>query len=261
MQLVEPKIFIIGETKSEDEGFKAFLKHVGAPEWMSDTGSAVELLPEEYGRLCYRSWEPGLNPNVTKVRQGNKIYLAHILEVGHGSVLEHSSVNFIFADVSRVFTHELVRHRVGVGISQESMRFVRLDRLPFWFPPWAQSDPELMERSHKVLGILEEHQLWMAKHFGLDEPGKKFDEKKKKTSFMRRFAPEGVATSIGWSGNIRTIRHCIEMRTDPGAEEEIRLVFGKVAKLMQERYPNLFNDYEIEVVDGLPHYKTKHRKV
>lgn len=261
MRLVEPKVFVIGESRTVDDGFRAYLKHVGASDWASNSATAVELLPEEYGRLCYRSWEPGLNPNVVKVRSGNAKYLRHILEVKHGSVLEHPVVNFIFADVSRVFTHELVRHRVGVAISQESLRFVRLDNLPFWFPEWATEDEELMTQCKRVLQILETHQLWMAGHFGLDEKGKDFEEKKHKTSFMRRFAPEGLATTIGWSANPRTIRWTIEARTDPGAEEEIRFVFGKVAELMMARYPNIFGDYEMEIIDGLPCYTTPNRKV
>jgi thymidylate synthase (FAD) len=261
MRSVEPKVFLIGESAKCEEGFKAYLEHVGAPEWTSDAGSAVELIPEQYGRLCYRSWAPGLNPNVSKVREGNETYLAHILEVGHGSVLEHPVVNFVFADVSRVYTHELVRHRVGVAISQESMRYVRLTDLPFWFPLWAREDPELMERSTSLLLAMEEHQRWMSEHFGLDAPDANFNHKKKMTSFMRRFAPDGVATTIGWSANPRTLRFVIEKRTAPDAEEEIRLVFGKVAEIAKGRWPSLFRDYEVEMADGLPWYKTKHPKV
>ena len=69
----------------------------------------------------------------------------------------------------------------------------------------------------------------MARRFELDEPGVPFAEKKAKTSFMRRFAPEGVATGIMWTANVRALRHVIEARTAPGAEEEIRLVFAEVA--------------------------------
>lgn len=261
MRNATPIVHVIGQTQSEDEAIAQYLANVGAPDWTSNAGSAVELIPEVMGRLCYRSWAPGLNPNVTKVRSGNETYLAHVLEVMHGSLLEHSVINFIFEDVSRVFTHELVRHRAGVAISQESMRFVRLEDIPFWFPEWAKADDELMTRSTDLLAKMEEHQLWMAKHFGLDDAGVQFAVKKTKTSFMRRFAPEGVATTIGWSANVRTLRHVIEMRTDPAAEEEIRLVFAEVAKICQERYPNLFSDYDVSIVDGLPWYKPNHRKV
>jgi thymidylate synthase (FAD) len=62
---------------------------------------------------------------------------------------------------------------------------------------------------------------------------------------MRRFAPDGVATGIVWTANIRTLRHTIEARTDLGAEEEIRLVFGKIGELVQAEAPALFGDYEV----------------
>jgi thymidylate synthase (FAD) len=154
-------------------------------------------------------------------------------------------------------THEVVRHRPGTAVSQESLRFVRLDDLPFWFPEWALEDPELMKRATAVLEQLEEFQLWMAGHFGLDEDGVKMHEKKHKTSFMRRFAPEGVGTGIVWTANVRTLRHTIEARTDPGAEEEIRMVFGKIGELMQAEAPALFGDYT--VTDGT--WMPKWRKV
>jgi thymidylate synthase ThyX len=152
-------------------------------------------------------------------------------------------------------THELIRHRPGVAISQESLRFVRLADIPFWFPDWALADAELMKRATALLEQMEEFQLWMAGHFGLDEEGVPFHEKKHKTSFMRRFAPDGVATGLLWTANIRTLRHTIEARTDAGAEEEIRLVFGKIAELMRAEAPALFGDYEIADGAWLPKWR------
>ena len=134
------------------------------------------------------------------------------------------------------------------AISQESLRFVRLDELPFWFPDWAQQDPELMKRATALLTEMEAFQQWMAGHFRLDDDGVPFHEKKHKTSFMRRFAPDGVATGLVWTANIRALRHTIEMRTDAGAEEEIRLVFGKIGEIMRVEAPALFGDYQ--VTDG-----------
>ena len=78
---------------------------------------------------------------------------------------------------------------------------------------------------------------------------------------MRRLAPDGLATNIGWSCNMRTLRHVIEQRTAPWAEEEIRLVFGRIAEIAIARWPNLFGDYRAEMVDGLPVYTTDNRKV
>ena len=260
MQTVEPKVYLVGETGVVEEGLQAYLAHVGAPDWTSDAPSDSERLCEVMGRLCYRSFEPGLNPNVTRVREGNSTYLSNIVRVGHGSVLEHASVNFIFADVSRVVTHELVRHRAGTAISQESLRFVRLDALSAYVPAHIRESAEGMEVFVKTFVQLEALQTQLAELFAIDETPA-FAEKKKLTSAFRRMAPIGLATTIGWSANLRAIRHVIEHRTDPHAEEEIRLLFAKVFDVVRTRYPNLFADYEVEEVDGLPWVKSASSKV
>jgi hypothetical protein len=51
------------------------------------------------------------------------------------------------------------------------------------------------------------------------------------------------------------------MRTHQSAEEEIRVVFGKVAEIVIARYPNLFGDFTSKVIDGLPEYTTSNSKV
>lgn len=265
MKHVEPEVHLIAKPQLDYAEVARYLEEVGGQSWLErmdrgDLDSALndpQNLAEFAGRLCYRSWEPGLNPNVTRVRTDQGQYLSNILASLHGSVLEHVSFSFVLHNVSRVLSHELVRHRPGVAISQESLRFVRLADLPFWFPEWAKDDPELMKRATEMLGRMEEFQTWMAEHFGLDEDNVKFAEKKHRTSFMRRFAPEGVATGLVWTANVRTLRHTIEARTAPGAEEEIRLVFGKIGELVAAEAPALFGDYE--VLDGT--WVPKWRKV
>lgn len=261
MHKVEPKVFLVGETRIVEEGLQAYLKHIGVPEWTSDAPTDTERLIEIYGRLCYRSFKPGLNPNITKIRERNSDYIANILNVKHGSVIEHPVLNFIFADVSRVFTHELVRHRVGVGISQESLRFVRLEDLGQWLPTVILENEKAVEIFARTFEELERLQLELARIFELDSSGKPFSEKKVITSAMRRIAPIGLATTIGWSANPRTIRWVLEMRTHPSAEEEIRLVFGSLGKIMTGRYPNLFGDFTYEMIDGHPWYKSLNSKV
>ncbi len=260
MDFITPKVFLVGETRIVETGLQAYLDHMGVSEWKTDAESDSERLCEVFGRLCYRSFEPGLNPNVTKVRQGNAKYLSHIVEVGHGSVIEHPVLNFIFADVSRVFTHELVRHRAGTAISQESLRFVRLDSLSAYVPTEIRENEQGMEIFVKTFEQLEQVQKRLAEIYDVDS-ATSFERKKKLTSAFRRIAPAGVATTIGWSCNFRTLRHVIERRTDPAAEEEIRVVFAAVYELVKDRYPNLFADYDTELVDGIPWVKTGHGKI
>lgn len=253
MKRVEPEVFLVARPEVDYDAVAAYLRDVGGESWLErldrdQLGNDAQNLAEFAGKICYRSWEPGLNPNVRRVRDDQAKYLENILRSGHGSVLEHVSFTFVLHNVSRVLTHELVRHRPGTAVSQESLRFVRLDELPFWFPQWAQQDPELMKRATALLSEMEAFQGWLAEHFRLDDDDVKMHVKKHKTSFMRRFAPDGVATGLVWTANIRALRHTIEMRTDPGAEEEIRLVFGKIGEVMRAEAPALFGDYQ--VTDG-----------
>src|SRR3990167_368592 len=103
----KPSIYLIGEPKVLTDGLDAYTRSLGLTHWRSDTMSDAEELIEVMGRLCYRSFAPGLNPNVSRVREHNEDYLENILDVRHGSVIEHPTLQWIFASVSRVFTHEL----------------------------------------------------------------------------------------------------------------------------------------------------------
>lgn len=243
MKLVYPKTFLIAETTLIPEGLKDYLTHIGTKWFPAVEGSKsdAEIIPEVMGRICYRSWEPGMNPNVTKVRQGNEQYLKNIKAQKHGSVLEHSNFSFIFADVSRVFTHELITHRVGTAKSQESLRYVRLNNISAYFPMVFEGDAGATELFEKTISDLEIFQKFFGQYFKLDDE-KDFGRKKRITSAMRRLLPEGVATTIGWTANGRTLYNVIQRRTSPHAEEEIRVVFNQVAEILRERYPNLFGD-------------------
>lgn len=246
MRIVEPRVWLIAGPQMYWDQAREFLAEVGGESWADRVEGRVpdaEALVEFGGRECYRSWEPGLNANVTKVRTDSREYLGNILSSGHGSVLEHANFSFILHDVSRVFTHEYCRHRAGNAISQESMRYVRLTDLPFWLPQWALDDIVFMAKAVEFLSMCEEFQEWMTQYFGLDDEGKPFHEKKAKTSFMRRFAPGGHATGLLTTVNVRTMRHIIYMRTALGAEEEIRIVCDLMAKLALEAVPNLMQDY------------------
>lgn len=262
MRLVEPDVFLIGKPSVDLTSLRDYLLACGGEAWLEDKSlrhlrdDAGETLVEVAGRMCYRSWAPGLNANVTKIREDQDEYLRNIVASGHGSVLEHANYTFVFHNVSRVFTHELVRHRAGVAISQESMRYVRLTELPVWLPDWV--DDETKERIEDLTGLMETFQVWAADHFALDDPGVPFHEKKAKTSFMRRMAPDGVATGMVWTANLRTLRHVVEMRTSVGAEEEIRLVFQRVGNLMRAEAPSLFGDFTV-TPDG--EWKPEHRKI
>ena len=260
MKETTPQIELIARPSVDLDALERYLKTVGGDSWLQmrreqDEGvNDGQLLVEAAGRACYRSWTEGLNPNVTKVRRDQKDYFLNILRSGHGSVLEHANYSFIIWDVSRVFTHELVRHRAGSAFSQESLRFVRIKDLPFRIP---ESLEPLRTNIVSILETLEEFQVSAAEHFGLDEEGVNFHTKKEITSALRRLAPEGMSTMIIWTANVRTLRHVIQARTDRGAEEELRIVFNKIGEIMRQEAPLLFGDYVVE--DGA--WVTDYRKV
>jgi thymidylate synthase (FAD) len=244
MRETTPTVHLVARPSLDLDGLRAYLDAAGGSGWLDRRGAAdanpAELLVEFAGRACYRSWEPGLNPNVTRVRSDPGEYLENILRSGHGSVLEHASYTFALRDVSRVFTHELVRHRAGSAFSQESLRYVRLSEIGFRVP--AALEP-VREQVVAIVERLEEFQVEAAAALGLDADGVPFDVKKEVTSALRRLAPLGLSTDIVWTANVRTLRHVIELRTAPGAEEELRLVFGRIAALMVREAPALFQDF------------------
>lgn len=270
MQRVMPKVFLAAETKLNDSGVGYYLGDIEAEEWETNAPSDGEELIEIAGRLCYRSWFPGMNANVGKVREGNDKYMKNIIKVGHGSVLEHSSVSFIFHNVSRVFTHELVRHRVGTAFSQESLRYVRLTNLGLWLPDNTLNEiaehcgheavTEFTDDIERHFERGEELQLKWAKLFKLDD-GTDFGYKKKATSMMRRAAPIGLATGILFSTNHRNLRHLLTMRTNRHAEEEIRLVFSQVGVICQDHWPNIYADFKAEMIDGHYEFQTESVKI
>jgi thymidylate synthase (FAD) len=241
-----PQVFLVARPSVDVEGMRAYLETVGGSSWLEMREEAREslndgeLLAEFGGRMCYRSWEPGLNPNVTRIRTDQQEYFANVLRSAHGSVLEHANYSFAFRNVSRVFTHELVRHRAGSAFSQESLRYVRLTDIGFRVPPALEP---LRDQVISIVEQLEEFQLSAAEQLDLDSGEMPFAVKKEITSALRRLAPIGLSTDILWTANARTLRHVIEMRTAPGAEEELRQVFSDVAEKMKAEAPSLFQDF------------------
>jgi thymidylate synthase (FAD) len=242
-----PAVFLIARPSVDLEGMRGYLRDVGGESWLTRrleesqaSPNPGELLVEFGGRACYRSWEPGLNPNVSKVRTDQREYFANILRSAHGSVLEHANYSLALRNVSRVTTHELVRHRAGSAFSQESLRYVRLVDIGFRVPPALEP---VRGRVLAIVEQLEEFQRSAAEELGIEEQGVPFHVKKEVTSARRRLAPIGLSTDIIWTANVRTLRHVIEMRTAEGAEEELRLLFDQVASIMQAEAPGLFQDF------------------
>ena len=260
MKKVSAEIYLISKLLIDWDSLDAYFESVGTEEFELTAVNDQHDLVEVAGRVCYKSWEPNLNPNVTKVRKDQESYIENILRSGHGSVLQHVSFGFMFRNVSRVLTHELVRHGAGTAVSQESSRYVRLDvDLSMWLPEWMALDKGFMERAETFLDCFAGFYQYAVEYYALDSPETDFHRKKEVTSALRRFAPEGRSTELMWTANVRALRHIIELRTAPGAEEEIQEFFGRICRLMKEECPRLFGDFELQP-DGKT-WKPRYSKV
>lgn len=265
MIFTTPNVFIIAETTLDDEGLAAMLATVKAPDWHSDGTSDAEILTEVAGKTCYMSFNTAINQNLTKTggRSNHDYIQSGLIATSHGSTLEHATVTLAFVDVSRVLTHELVRHRAGVAYSQTSGRYVRSQDFKYWVPSCIRENPYLLELMADAFKAQERtyHKLATVSGINAMTSPKDFARKKELTSAFRRILGQGLTTNIIVTYNHRALRHVIEERTSRHAEEEIRLVFNKVFALVESRYPALYADASSEFVDGYFEIKFHPRKV
>jgi thymidylate synthase (FAD) len=248
-------VYLIGRQAIDADAVDQFLQDHELT-WETDTEVGAEAVCEMAGRVCYMSFGKG--------RKTNREYLANIINVQHGSVLEHAAWSFLFTGVSRSFTHELVRHRAGFGYSQLSQRYVDESTCDFVEPACIAEDPELhtiweeaVRQSHEAYCKLVEG---LGRRFA-GEPSATLRRKLARQA-ARSVLPNATETKIFVTGNARAWRHFIELRANEHAEIEIRTAAVQVLKLLQGEAPNIFGDYTLETMpDGSQVARTPHRKV
>ena len=213
---------------------------------------------------CYMSFGPRRTTN-----ENAAAYFERLISAGHGSVLEHASFSFLLYGVSRSVTHELVRHRAGVGISQISQRYVAGTVIRFVERPEYQNDAELHrlfeERAdraaaeyERMAGTLLERQEGGEVRLSADY---KTDARKKVQQTARSLLPNETEAPMVFTGNVRALRHIIEMRADAHAESEIRALAVRLFLCLRTADPILFGDYElVELPDGTHTVTTEYRK-
>lgn len=252
----EPTVYVMGRQTVNDAEIDRFLGDHGVT-WQTDTEIAGEHLVETAGRVCYMSFakpRPG----------GNKAYIEHILEVGHGSVLEHAVWSLLITGVSRSLTHELIRHRAGFGYSQLSQRYVDESTAEYVEPDCIGNDPAL----HQLWldAIADAHRAYMELTEKLlavfaNEPDRTMRRKMARQA-ARSVLPNATETKIFVTANARALRHFIELRGSRFAEPEIRKLATAVLRILQAEAPSLFGDYQlVPLPDGTFEATTPHRKV
>jgi thymidylate synthase (FAD) len=250
----EPKVYLVGRQVTDDQALAKFVADEGVT-WQTDSEVGAERLSEVAGRVCYMSYGKG--------RKTNREFIGHIIEVGHGSVLEHGVWSFVVTGVSRSFTHELIRHR-HFSYSQLSQRYVDESDSDFVEPDVIAENPELHRVWSEAVNATRAAYDQLVK--GLEASFAHMTDKTLRRKMARQAArsvlPNATETKIFFTGNARALRHFIELRGSEHAEVEIRKVAVEVLKIMQREAPNVFADYTLEpLADGTFATRTPHPKV
>ena len=147
---------------------------------------------------------------------------------GHFSVFEHASFTFGLEGVSRVMTHQLVRHRIA-SYSQRSQRYVDEEGFKYVIPDSVKENRtarELFERFMEEARIL----YIKLKELGVDKED------------ARYILPQAVETKIIVTMNARELLHFFSLRCCRRAQAEIREVAKKMLSLTKRVAPVIFED-------------------
>ena len=159
-------------------------------------------------------------------------------------------------------SHELIRHRAGVAISQLSQRYVDESVAEYVVPPeyvlavqtynsGNTSDSLLYNMGEEWLSALQNaHKAYCRM---VDLTTKKLQAEGLQSTDLRKHArqaarsllPNATETKIFWTANVRTLRHFLEQRGNISADKEIQNLALKLLQVCKKEAPNLFKDYEI----------------
>ena len=197
---------------------------------MAITPNAEDVI-ERACRTCYLSFHR-YNPPVSAEELIKKV-----IKKQHHSVLEHALATFRIKGGSRVFTHELVRHRL-MSPSQESQRYVQYGKTREFdvvVPPVVKNSP-FYERYLSLVAETEKLYSEMVAADILKEDA-------------RYILPNATTSEIVISANFREFRHIIAVRCHPRAHWEIRMICLEILRILKREAPIVFGDYEIDEVN------------
>lgn len=150
---------------------------------------------------------------------------------GHLSVFEHASFTFFISGISRVCSHQLVRHRLA-SYTQASQRAGIGDgnEVGIITPPTLRDDKK--------------HESWWYKTFCKDALAlyEKFVGAGVPKEDARFVLPQAFTTSIVVTMNARELLHFLELRLCNRAQWEIRELAAEMKKYAEEKFPLLFED-------------------
>ncbi len=203
------------------------VKLIALTQYFGDDGSP-EALIEHAARVCYRS-EP----------RGNRAaFIRARLRDGHESVIEHAAATFEVAGISRVCSHQLVRHRLA-SYSQESQRYVDMSAPEFVLPPELASNAAARE-------------VWDAFAAQVTQTYQALRALGLKKEDARFVLPNATATRLVVTMNFRELRHFFRLRITPEAQWEIRAVAQRMLALLVPHAPTVFGSLEEELRTAYP---------
>jgi len=138
-------------------------------------------------------------------------FCINIAKRGHWSPFEHAFASFRISMISRVLTHQLVRHRY-ISIVQESQRYNKITEAFFILPEKIQ-DKKTKELLKKIL----------IHYNNLLKAGVKAED-------ARYILPSGIDTKIIATANFRAWIEFCKKRTDLHAQAEIRMLANSISE-------------------------------
>ena len=178
-------------------------------------------------RICYRDVTAGelLHGEEQKLSEG---LIADLFRSGHLSTFEHVSFTFGIDGLSRVASHQLVRHRVA-SFSQQSQRYVKMSPDPesVVIPPSVSETPEALRLYTEAVKTSQET------YRALIEAGIPKED-------ARFILPHGHSTRLVMTMNARELHHFFSLRLCRRAQWEIHELARKMLILCRGKAPVLF---------------------
>ena len=177
-------------------------------------------------RLCYSP--VGAEQLVEKMNSEQIAKLvAKIVAMGHLSTLEHVTFTFAIEGVSRVLTHQLVRHRIA-SYSQQSQRYVKEHDAQYIVPPSVAARPEAKAKFDNLMQTIQQT------YDELVELGVHQED-------ARYVLSNATETKIAVTMNARALLNFFELRSCARAQWEIRQLANEMLKQVQQAAPLLFD--------------------
>ncbi|RKD33814.1 FAD-dependent thymidylate synthase [Thermohalobacter berrensis] len=208
-----------------------------------------EKLVASAAKLCYSP--VGIDEIEEKLdKEKIEKFLDMLMGLGHESPVEHVNFTFAVEGVSRVLTHQLVRHRIA-SYSQQSQRYVKLDQFEYIIPPSIENNSKAKELFIKAM---EEDQKYYNEitetlfkdHYkeflneGYSEKRARQLAEKKAIEDARYVFPNSCETKIVFTMNARTLFNFFKHRCCNRAQWEIREMAIQMLKQVRKVAPTLF---------------------